>query len=542
MSLGVAASNAGPGRPLIEVRSLVWEIPDGTPILDRLSLSLSSKRYGLVGSNGSGKTTLVRLIVGSLRPSAGHVRTHCSIGYVPQTIATSEAGSVRALLTEGPTAGLLGASDPMSDSSPWAQDASGFTGRKALILGKLGLSNVRLDQPVSSLSGGEVTLVALASVVMREPEFLVLDEPTNNLDAHSKARLREFLRQWKGGVLLVSHDRELLEDCEQILDLHEGQISEYGGGFAAYLAMRNEEEAAAIRQVHAAAQALRVKKNKAQQSYERQQRRAATGARRRPNAGQAKIILGVWEESSQKTGARLAAVNKKRVTEAALRLSEARGQIRSHNRLRLCCPAPNLPAGKKVLELKDVSKSFSERAVLDHINLAISGPERVLLSGANGTGKTTLIKILSGDLNADAGTVEIGVSHVGYVPQSGFRWAAGDTVLGGFARRTGRELGDAREQLSRLLFTGSTVFRSINDLSGGERVRLALGAVLMNRNVPQLLLIDEPTNNLDLDSIEQVESMLADYEGAIVVASHDRHFVNAIGIDREIVLRSNHAP
>jgi ATPase subunit of ABC transporter with duplicated ATPase domains len=540
---GSEQNNTGPARlSCVVARDLCWKTPDGLVIIDHAAFALDRVNTGLVGANGCGKTSLIRLIIGELPPTSGAVESNCTIGYLPQHVRVYEDQTVSQVLSIDQTlAAIKAVEDGAFDETLFDAIGSNWdiSDRAAAVLSRVGLDSLDFDRTLSTLSGGQVTQVLLAGVLLKKPDFLVLDEPTNNLDQYSRRRLYSVLEEWSGGSLVVSHDRALLGYMDQIAELSSKTIRFYGGDFDQYRQQRQIESTAAERDLAYASSELRRQRAQAQRAQERQQRRASQGQKRRASSGQAAIILGVWKESSEKTASRIRRVHERRVSGAQENLQSARQRIRPANLLQLDIQPVEMPRRKVVADVRDVSFCYPgvTRDVFSNVSLQLMGPERLAIQGSNGSGKTTLVRLILGELLPSRGSVTLGVSRVAYVPQSTLLLNDPDSVLDNFSRISGRpNLNLCREHLSRLLFYGPDVFKPANAISGGERIRLALGAVLCRELPPELLIVDEPTNHLDLDSVEQLESALQQYSGALVVISHDPDFLKAIGIEREFLI------
>ncbi len=541
MSQGAEHRDAG-----VVFTRVSWAPEGGVDVLHDLSVSFGLRKYGLVGRNGAGKTTLCRMIIGELEPVNGRVAVGCTLGYLPQHPLVQDQSTVAALLGIEDTREILnkvriGELEPQSSSGLAAKWDIESRARRAL--NELGLTQIGFERHVDTLSGGELTRALIARLLLDRPQMLVLDEPMNNLDRTARSHVTQVVADWRGGAVVVSHDRKLLDVMDSIVEVGRGNVSVYGGNYSAYEVQRSHEEQAAARQVSAAKQEVKREKRAAQRALERQDRKRGQGRRDREKSGQAKIILGVWREQSEKTASRSRETHQKRMAQAQDRLAEARKRIRPDNRLNLEIPTVALPAGKMVLEARDVSFAYSPAlpAIIDHFEVRISGPERVGIQGPNGAGKTTFAKLIVGELNPSSGTLRLGVNGVGYVPQSTSSLGRKASVLDAFMRISGVGEKDARQALSTLLFRGDEVFKSVDDLSGGERIRLALGGELYRSRTPELLVLDEPTNHLDLDSIEQITSALQQFSGAIIVVSHDTRFLEDIGVEREIELHPPNA-
>jgi ATPase subunit of ABC transporter with duplicated ATPase domains len=411
--------------------------------------------------------------------------------------------------------------------------------RVAAELSRVGLLAIGLERSLASLSGGETTRVVLASLFLRRPDLLLLDEPTNNLDRESRESLRAALAEWPRGLVVVSHDRALLRQMDRIVELTPKGPKSYGGNYDLYVAQRNAEAQAAEEQLAAAEKELRRARREAQAARERQGRRNSRGNREREKGGMPTILLNAMRQKSQQTTARLAATHDDRVAGARDALAEARERVEQSREMTLQLPPIGLPAGKLVLEVEGVCFRYpgSPRPLLDQFTLRMIGPERVALSGPNGSGKTTLLKLIQGQLTPDAGTVRLGVERWRYLDQRADLLVGGLSVLENFRRHApGPSESACRMVLGRFLFRGDTVHKPAAALSGGERLRTALACVLGAAEPPQLLLLDEPTNHLDLPSLANLEQALRRYTGALLVISHDRDFLDAVGVDRVIEL------
>jgi ATPase subunit of ABC transporter with duplicated ATPase domains len=411
--------------------------------------------------------------------------------------------------------------------------------RVAAELSRLGLSAVGLDRRLGSLSGGETTRVVLASLFLRRPDLLLLDEPTNNLDRESREALRAALADWPGGLVVVSHDRALLRLMDRMVELTPKGAKSYGGNYDLYVEQRNAEARAAEEQLAAAEKDLRRARREAQAARERQERRNSRGAKDRDKVGIPTILLNAMRQKSEQATARLKTTHDDRVAGARDTLAEARERVEQSRELAVRLPPIDLPAGKLILEVEDVCFRYpgSPRPLLDGFTLRMVGPERVALAGPNGCGKTTLLRLIRGELTPDAGTVRVGADRWRCLDQSADLLIGRLTVLENFRRHAPRVSETAcRMTLGRFLFRGETVHKPATALSGGERLRAALACVLSAAEPPQLLLLDEPTNHLDLPSLANLERALRGYTGALLVVSHDRDFLDAVGVDRVIEL------
>jgi ATPase subunit of ABC transporter with duplicated ATPase domains len=529
-------------HPILLAEEVSWRTPAGDTVLDHVSLALHREKTGLVGANGSGKTTLLRILTGDLAPATGRVRRAGCIAVLPQDFRPMQEQTVVETLgvrEKLDALGRLTAGHGSDADLAILEDDWTIEERIVAELSRLGLSNIGLDRPLSSLSGGETTRVVLASLFLRRPDLLLLDEPTNNLDRESRQALQSALADWSGGLVVVSHDRALLRLMDRIVELTPKGPKSYGGNYDLYMAQRDAEAQAAEEQLAAAEKELRRVRRDAQAARERQERRNSRGAKQRDQGGMPKILLNAMRENSARTTARLAATHDDRMAGAQDALAEARERVEQTRELAISLSPVDLPAGKLILEMEDVCFRYpgSSRPLLNRFTLRMTGPERVAIAGPNGSGKTTLLKLIAGELTPDAGTVRVGVNRWRCLDQRADLLIGGLSVLENFRRHVPAQPETAcRVALAGFLFRGDTVHKPAAALSGGERLRAALACVLNAADPPQLLLLDEPTNHLDLPSLINLERALSRYTGALLVISHDRDFLDAVGVDRTIEL------
>jgi ATPase subunit of ABC transporter with duplicated ATPase domains len=528
----------------IVAEGLGYALPDGRVLIKDLTLSLGRDRTGLIGPNGSGKTTLIRLLAGEVAPWRGTVYRAGPVATLPQDLTVPADASLAAVLGIADRLAALrrleAGNGDGADLKLVGEDWD-LPERAHTVLAGLGLDHLGVDRPVGTLSGGEVTRVALAALNLGRPEFLLLDEPTNHLDAPSRRALYAFVETWRGGLLCVSHDRALLRRMDRIVELSTPGIRVYGGNYDAYRARRDADDLAARRELDSARAELRRAQRKARDVRERQLRRDARGRRSRASANMPKILLNARKGQAEATGARIGALTEREVDERRQRLGAARQRVEEREPPRFGLPSTGLPAGRTVLELAEVSVRFpgAARPLLEGISLCITGPERIAVVGPNGSGKTTLLRVATGRIAPDSGTVRrLPDEEVAFLDQAGIHLGPNGTVLDGFrSRHPDMDDTSIRFALARFLFADEAALQAVATLSGGQRLRASLAGVLGGRRTPSLLVLDEPTNHLDLDAMEALEAALRDYDGALLVVSHDAAFLDAIDLGRRIRLR-----
>jgi ATPase subunit of ABC transporter with duplicated ATPase domains len=522
---------------LLKLESVALSTPDGRPLLSDLTLTFGRERTGLVGRNGSGKSTLLRVLAGLAVPSGGTVLRTGSVALLRQDWPDTAIPIAKALGVAAALAALrrLEAGDSSVED---AADADwGLEERVRTAFLQVGMPDFDLDRPLAALSGGERTRVALARALIEAPDLLLLDEPTNNLDRDGRQVVRRLIPAWPGGLVVASHDRALLEAMDRIVELTAIGSTVFGGGWQDFKDARDSARERAEAGLARAETALHQTERAIQEQRERQARRNRQGRADRAKGANSKLFFNAQQEGAEQTGARSAQLADRQAANAAADLAAARDQVEILTPLRIDLPPTHLPAARELLRFDAVDLRHGTRLVLGPLSFAIRGPERVALIGPNGAGKTSVLGLATGALVPTTGRVTRAEGalalldqHVGVLDP-----AAG--ILDNL-RRLNPDLSDneARAALARFAFRNVQALRLVGALSGGETLRAGLACVLSARQPPQLLLLDEPTNHLDLDSIDVLEAALAGFDGALLVASHDSAFLDAIGIDRVIEL------
>ncbi|AIG76321.1 ABC transporter ATP-binding protein [Amycolatopsis japonica] len=525
---------------VVSALSFAW--PDDTPVFDDLSFTVPGGRTGLVAPNGAGKSTLLKLIAGELRPVSGSVSAQGVLGYLPQSLPLTADLNVAEVLGIAPQLAALSAiesGDASEEHFTTIGNDWDIEERTRAQLDRLGLDGISLDRSLRTLSGGQIISLGLAAQLLKRPDILLLDEPTNNLDLDARRKLYGVLEDWSGCLLLVSHDRELLDRMDRIAELDRGDLRYHGGNFTQYEAAVKAEQEVAERNVRSAEQEVKREKREMQQARERAARRAGNAARNLGSAGLPKIFAGTMKRNAQESAGKANETHAARVSDAKNRLDEAERSLRDDQKIALILPGTNVPAGRTMFHGEHIQVRYGDRSVFagDGVDLTIRGPERIALTGGNGTGKSTLLRVLNGDLTPDSGALKRAEGRIAYLSQRLDLLDLDRTIAENFATFA-PSLPESQRMtlLARFLFRGARSQLPVGVLSGGERLRATLACVLFAEPAPQLLLLDEPTNNLDLVSVGQLESALGAYQGAFVVVSHDERFLKEIKVDRRVRL------
>ncbi len=490
----------------------------GRTILDRASAALPpGARVGLIGRNGAGKSTLMKAIIGQIEPDGGGVDMPrgARLGYIAQEAPSGTATPFETVLAaDTERAALLAESETCEDPHRLgdvhdrliAIDAYSAPARAGRILVGLGFDEEMQQRPLDSYSGGWKMRVALGALLFSAPDILLLDEPSNHLDLEATLWLENFLKDYRATILVISHERDLLNNVvDHILHLEGGKVTLYPGGYDAFERQRAER----LAQLAAAKEKQDAERAKLQDYVARNSARASTAKQAQSRA------------------------------KALARMQPIAAALEDPS-LSFTFPDPD-PLRPPLITLDMATVGYSETPILQRLNLRIDPDDRIALLGKNGNGKTTLARLLAAQLPAMEGAMTAsGKMSVGYFTQYQVEELdTSDTPLDHMTRQMkGATPGAVRAQLGRFGFSGERATQKVGSLSGGERARLALA--LITRNAPHLLILDEPTNHLDVDSREALVQALNTYTGAVVIVSHDRHMIELVA-DRLVLVDAGRA-
>ena len=568
--------------------------PSQPPLFEDFSAVFSAPLTGLIGDNGCGKTTLMRLILGDLTPSSGSLATPERMAYLPQDLGLDREQTLAELCGISETLQALQAVES-GVYSPELYEAIGdnwdveertltiltaYEFTPAVLVDRDSPEAVRalFARQMRSFSGGEAVIAALAALMTSEPEFILLDEPTNNLDSAAKAQLFETLEEFPCPALIISHDRDLLERVHVIAELHADRhglahLRLFEGSYSTYRQALDTEQQAAQRRVNEAKNEARKAVRERAENQIKLDRNARRGREFERSKRKPGMAMGLDKNSSERSAGKLHTAHESMVADARAAVGEAQKNLRVQERIYLELAQDALPLGRKVLELHrvendscastpqsaDIKKTYTQNTVsretqpyiVDYLLqvqdfpevLILTGPEHLHITGANGSGKTVLLNAIAHANDPDyrspvppAYQVLYRLDNTAYLPQR-ITLDPELTLLETVQRANpGASEQHLRDQLARLLFRRESVHQRIGDLSGGERFRAAVAQVLLADPVPQLLLLDEPTNNLDISSVDWLVQALEAYTGALIVVSHDEDFCRRIRIDRTLAL------
>ena len=510
--------------------------PDGRVLFTDLTLALGRERLGLVGRNGSGKSTLLRAILGEFGLSSGSLTVAGPVGMLRQS-PSADVDTAADLLGIRMELEALARLERGEGSLEDAETADWLLpSRTDEVLAGLGLPGIDLDRPAASFSGGERTRLGLGRLLLEEPDFLLLDEPTNNLDREGREAVAMLIRRWRGGAIIASHDRALLEEVDRIVELSPVGTTQFGGGWSAFAEAREAERERTAQAVDRAQSALRATKREAQRRRERQDRHDAGGRVFAASGSAPRISLGLAKRQAEETAGRGSTLSTRQVEQAQEQLDEVRRHVEVTAPLKIDLPRTGLPTSRVVVVLEEVALDREGRRLFGPLSFAVQGPERLAIAGPNGAGKTSLLRIIVGTTKPSEGNVRRG-GPIAHLDQHVTLLRDDLSLLDNIRRHCpGLTENAAQAALARFAFRNRDALRLACGLSGGERLRAGLACVMSGLKPPELLLLDEPTNHLDLASVEILEAGLRGYDGALIVVSHDEMFLRAIGVERTISL------
>ena len=572
----------------ISIAHLHFAHPSHPPLFEDLSAVFSAPLTGLIGDNGCGKTTLMRLILGDLTPNSGSLAAPEHMGYLPQDLGLDREQTLAELCGISEILRALQAVES-GEYSPELYEIIGdnwdVEERTLAILATYGFTPATLidrdnaeviralfARQMRSFSGGEAVIAALASLMVSDPEFILLDEPTNNLDSSAKSQLFTALEALPCPALIISHDRDLLERMHVIAELHADRhglahLRLFEGSYSTYRQALDTEQQAAQRRVTEAKNQVRS----AHREWVQAQEIISKNMSHVWKDDQPDTILDLAKDASRQAAAKLRGLRVGKQEQAQEAYQKAQEQVRAQEKIYAELSQHPLPAGRKVLELSRVDSAQVSRETftnqqpnkVDSLHfspaeannesqqgtpaerpehLILSGPEHLRITGVNGSGKTTLIEAIAHSADPEyhspvqpAYRVDYCIEGA-YIPQR-ISLDPQLTLLQSVQRANpGVSEQHLRDQLARLLFRRESVHHKTGELSGGERFRAAVAQVLLADPVPQLLMLDEPTNNLDISSVDWLVQALEAYTGALIVVSHDEDFCRRIRIDRTLAL------
>lgn len=502
-----------------------------------------TQKAALIGNNGSGKSTLLQLLSGNLKPLAGVVKTASKPWYVPQMVGQMNNVTVaEALQIAGKLTALqqILEGNVTEENMALLNDDWAIEERCAEAFDYWQLDGLSLQQTMGSLSGGQKTKVMLAGIRIHRPEIVLLDEPSNHLDLFGRQLLYHYIQNTNHTLLVVSHDKALLNLLDTVFELSSKGISAYGGNYDFYAGQKAIESEALSNDIKGREKELRKARETEHEALERQQKLDARGKRKQEKAGVPTIMMNTLRNKAERSTAQMRGVHAEKVSGIAQKLGDLRKELPGTGKMKMDLDNSTLHKGKMLVDAVGVNAGYGDKLLWpDNLNFRIMSGARVAVKGPNGAGKTSLIRLILGDMPLRAGKLDkTGFTSV-YIDQDYSLINAQLTVYQQAQEFNAGALQehDIKIRLNRFLFAADDWDKPCRALSGGEKMRLMLCCLAIGNQAPDMMILDEPTNNLDIQNVEILTEAINQYRGTLIVISHDEWFLKEIGVDEEIVIR-----
>ncbi|MBS7230615.1 ABC-F family ATP-binding cassette domain-containing protein [Flavobacterium psychroterrae] len=512
-------------------------------LFDNISFIVNNhEKVALIGNNGVGKSTLLKIIAGNLKPSYGALNISSDPYYIPQifgqfnhfTIAEALRVNEKLIAFKEILNGNVSEENLNFLNDDWTIEE-----RCNSALAYWKLSDLDLNQKMGTLSGGQKTKVFLAGIMIHEPELILLDEPSNHLDSSTRQLLYDFIQSTTSSLIIVSHDRKLLNLLNTICELSKRGITTYGGNYDFYTEQKLIENNALNQDLNSKEKALRKAKEKERETAERQQKLDARGKKKQEKSGVARIMMNTLRNDAENSSSKIKSVHLDKINNISKELRELRSDLPDIDHMKFGFDNSDLHNGKILFKANAINYGYEYQFIWkQNLNFQITSGERIALKGFNGSGKTTLIKIILGKLYPKCGDIYIADNKSVYIDQD---YSLINNQLKVYEQAehfnvSGLEEHEIKMRLNRFLFHREYWDKPCSTLSGGEKMRLMLCCLTINNESPDMIILDEPTNNLDIRNIEILTAAINEYKGTLIVVSHDESFLEQINIERIIEL------
>lgn len=535
---------------LISAQHINYHTPNREPLFNDISFTLrKGEKAAIVGHNGAGKTTLLKIIAGLEKSYDGSLQVTGSLYYVPQHYGHFDRQTVAAALGIAPLLEALQAVENGALDQHYydlLEHNWDIAARCEEAFAKWGIAGVMLHQPMEQLSGGMKTRLFLSGIDIFKPDVVLLDEPTNHLDVQARTQLYNWMEVTNCTLLLTSHDRQLLRLCNPIWELKADGIKVYGGNYDLYAEQKDTETAALSNKLAHHEKALKEARLKQQQTLERKQHTDAQARKNTRHSSEPKGLLNARRNSAEGTTGKLKQVHSAKVTELRASLQETAAMAQVQRIMKGYFGNPALPAGKVLIQATAVNHTFNGHMPLwqQPVTATIRSGDRLAIAGDNGSGKTTLLNLLQGKIQPAEGNIQATSFITLLLDQDYSLVDRQRTVLEQALafNETRLEPAMVHTLLANFLFTPASWDKPCAVLSGGEMLRLALCCMVLQHKTPDIIYLDEPVNNLDLANIRMLAKIFAEYRGTLVIISHDKGFLEEVGITEELKLEAYEAP
>ncbi len=528
---------------MLILQNISYLHPNKELLFENINLTVNHHdKVALIGNNGSGKSTLLKIIAGALPVSAGTLTVDTLPYYVPQIFGQYNHLTIaQALQIEDKLAALnqILSGNVTEHHLNLLDDDWTIEERCREALHYWQLTGLDLTQKMDTLSGGQKTKVFLAGISIHQPELVLLDEPSNHLDTAGRQLLYDFIHATTSAVILVSHDRKLLNLLDTVCELSKRGITVYGGNYEFYKEQKGVAQNALHQDLKSKEKALRKAKEKERETVERQQKLDARGKKKQEKSGVPTIMMNTLRNSAEKSTSKIKSIHAEKISGIANELQELRSSLPEADKIKLGFDDSALHHGKMLFTATDINYAYEKQWLwAENLTFQLRSGQRIVLKGLNGSGKTTLIKIIVGQLEPQTGTVYRADNKWVYIDQDYSLINHQLTVYQQAQQFNSAALQEheIKIRLNRFLFTKEYWDQPCHVLSGGERMRLVLCCLTISQQAPDIIILDEPTNNLDIQNIEILTAAINDYRGTLIVVSHDAYFLEQVHIEQAINL------
>ncbi len=528
---------------MLILQDITYIHSNGDLLFADINLTINRQdKIALIGNNGTGKSTLLKILAGDLQTSNGLVKADCRPYYVPQLFGQFNDYSVaQALQIEDKLKALKEIlNDNVTDENlTLLNDDWTIEERCKEAFAHWKLDGLELTQKMETLSGGQKAKAFLAGISIHQPEIVLLDEPSNHLDTSSRNILYDYIKSTTNTLMVVSHDRTLLNLLDPVFELSKRGITVYGGNYDFYTEQKMVESDALNQVLKSKEKAFRKAKGMERKSLERKQKLDARGKKKQEKAGLPTISMNTFRNNAEKSTSRMKSVHAEKLDTISQELNQLRKELPDIDKIKMDFDNSSLHNGKILITAKDVNFRYDDQFLWKQgLSFQIKSGERIVIKGSNGSGKTTLIKMILGELQPQSGTIDrVGVKAI-YIDQD---YSLIDNKLNVYEQAQQFNSGVLQEheikiRLNRFLFTKTYWDKPCKALSGGEKMRLMLCSLTIRNQAPDIIVLDEPTNNLDIQNIEILTVAINEYKGLLLVVSHDEYFLKQINVKHSMVL------
>lgn len=524
----------------ITVKGVDYIHSDNEVLFQNIRFSLNhQQKAALIGYNGSGKSTLLRMIAGEQVPSGGEIYCSSTPYYVPQHFGQYNHLTIAQALQIDKKLQALHAilnGDTSDENFTQLADDWNIEERSIASLTTWGLGDFELNRPMQTLSGGEKTKVFLAGIHVHEPAIILMDEPTNHLDQTNRQQLYDLIESTRATLLVVSHDIALLQQLPLTFELSKNKVEAYGGNYDFYKEQKELQLNALKVSLNEKEKTLRMARKTAHETAERKQREDARGKKRGEQKGIARIMMGNLKDKAEKSAAKLDDTHSDKINDLKDEIKQLQNRLPDQQLMKLNINPSALHTGKILVSAREINFSYTDKLWNQPLTFEIRSGDRWSICGRNGSGKTTLIKMITRQIPPQQGNLTIADFKYIYIDQDYSIIQPELTLLAQIEQFNTAHLQDheLKTLLNRFLFPYTAWEKRCSCLSGGEKMRLVLCSLLVGNQAPDMILLDEPTNNLDIQSTDMLSSVIKNYQGTVVAISHDLHFLKRINVEKRI--------